>query len=103
MGLGALLVPMMLPDSPSGKISMTYGVRGPNFAISTACATGNDSIGHATTLIGSGRLKAAITGSTEAGLVELAVAAFNNMTAISRRNDPPQAAFGHVSLYGRPW
>lgn len=87
-----LLVPMMLPDSPSGKISMTYGVRGPNFAISTACATGNDSIGHATNMIRSGRLKAAITGSSEAGLVELAVAGFNNMTAISRRNDPPQAA-----------
>lgn len=87
-----LLVPMMLPDSPSGKISMTYGMRGPNFAISTACATGNDSIGHATALIRSGRLNAAVTGSTEAGLVELAVAGFNNMTAISRRNDPPQAA-----------
>lgn len=87
-----LLVPMMLPDSPSGKISMTYGIRGPNFAISTACATGNDSIGHATNMIRSGRLKAAITGSAEAGLVELAVAGFNNMTAISRRNDPPQAA-----------
>ncbi len=87
-----LLVPMMLPDSPSGKISMMYGIRGPNFAISTACATGNDSIGHATNLVRSGRLKAAITGSTEAGLVELAVAGFNNMTAISRRNDPPQAA-----------
>jgi 3-oxoacyl-[acyl-carrier-protein] synthase II len=87
-----LLVPMMLPDSPSGKISMTYGIRGPNFAISTACATGNDSIGHAVNMIRSGRLKAAITGSAEAGLVELAVAGFNNMTAISRRNDPPQAA-----------
>lgn len=87
-----LLVPMMLPDSPSGKISMTWGIRGPNFAISTACATGNDNIGHATGLIRSGRLKAAVTGSSEAGLVELAVAGFNNMTAISRRNDPPQAA-----------
>jgi 3-oxoacyl-[acyl-carrier-protein] synthase II len=87
-----LLVPMMLPDSPSGKISMTYGIRGPNFAISTACATGNDSIGHAVNMIRSGRLQAAITGSAEAGLVELAVAGFNNMTAISRRNDPPQAA-----------
>jgi 3-oxoacyl-[acyl-carrier-protein] synthase II len=71
---------------------MTYGIRGPNFAISTACATGNDSIGHAVNMIRSGRLKAAITGSAEAGLVELAVAGFNNMTAISRRNDPPQAA-----------
>jgi 3-oxoacyl-[acyl-carrier-protein] synthase II len=87
-----LLVPMMLPDSPAAKISMTFGLRGPNFAISTACATGNDSIGHATEMIRRGVLDAAIAGSTEAGLVELAIASFNNMTAISRRNDEPERA-----------
>jgi 3-oxoacyl-[acyl-carrier-protein] synthase II len=87
-----LLVPMMLPDSPAAKISMTYGLRGPNFAISTACATGNDSIGHATEMIRRGQIDVAIAGSTEAGLVELAMASFNNMTAISRRNDDPERA-----------
>lgn len=87
-----LLVPMMLPDSPAAKISMTYGVRGPNFAISTACATGNDCIGHATEMIRKGQIDAAIAGSSEAGLVELAIASFNNMTAISRRNDDPEHA-----------
>lgn len=87
-----LLVPMMLPDSPSAKISMTFGTRGPNFAISTACATGNDCLGHATAMIRSGQIDVAISGSTEAGLVELAIASFNNMTAISRRNDDPERA-----------
>ncbi|MBW4435538.1 MAG: beta-ketoacyl-ACP synthase II [Pleurocapsa minor GSE-CHR-MK-17-07R] len=87
-----LLVPMMLPDSPAAKISMTFGLRGPNFAISTACATGNDSIGHAAEMIRNGHIDAAIAGSTEAGLVELAIASFNNMTAISRRNDDPERA-----------
>ncbi len=87
-----LLVPMMLPDSPSSKVSMIFGLRGPNFAISTACATGNNCIGEATEIIRRGGAKAILAGSTEAGLVDLAIASFNNMTAISRRNDAPERA-----------
>lgn len=87
-----LLVPMMLPDAPSGKISMTYGLRGPNFALSTACATGNNSIGEGTEMIRSGRSKIVLAGSTEAALEEITIAGFNNMTAISRRNDAPEKA-----------
>lgn len=87
-----LMVPMMLPDSPSSKVSMTYGLRGPNFAISTACATGNNSIGEATEIIRRGAAKAILAGSTEAGLADIAIASFNNMTAISRRNDAPEKA-----------
>jgi 3-oxoacyl-[acyl-carrier-protein] synthase II len=87
-----LMVPMMLPDSPSSKISMTHGLRGPNFAISTACATGNNSIGEATEIIRRGDAKAMLAGSSEAGLVDVAIASFNNMTAISRRNEAPEKA-----------
>lgn len=87
-----LMVPMMLPDSASARVSMTYGLRGPNFAISTACATGNNCIGEATEMIRRGEIKAALAGSSEAGLVDIAIAAFNNMTAISRRNDAPEKA-----------
>lgn len=87
-----LLVPMMLPDSASGKISMVYGLRGPNFAISTACATGNNCIGEATEIIRRGAAKAILAGSAEAGLVDVAIASFNNMTAISRRNEAPEKA-----------
>jgi 3-oxoacyl-[acyl-carrier-protein] synthase II len=87
-----LLVPMMLPDSPSSKVSMNFGLRGPNFAISTACATGNNSIGEATEIIRRGAAKAILAGSSEAGLVDVAIASFNNMTAISRRNDAPEKA-----------
>jgi 3-oxoacyl-[acyl-carrier-protein] synthase II len=87
-----LLVPMMLPDSPSSKVSMVFGLRGPNFAISTACATGNNCIGEATEIIRRGDAKAILAGSTEAGLVDVAIASFNNMTAISRRNDAPDKA-----------
>lgn len=94
-GAGAvspLMVPMMLPDSPAGKVSMMWGLRGPNFAISTACATGNNSIGEASEIIRRGAAKAILAGSTEAGLRDITIASFNNMKAISRRNEDPERA-----------
>jgi 3-oxoacyl-[acyl-carrier-protein] synthase II len=87
-----LLVPMMLPDAPSSKISMMYGLRGPNYAISTACATGNNCIGEAMEMIRHGRASAVLAGSSEAAMEELTIAGFNNMTAISRRNHEPEKA-----------
>ena len=87
-----LLVPMMLPDAASAKISMTYGIRGPNFAISTACATGNNCIGEALEMIRYGRIDVALAGSSEAALEEITIAGFNNMTAISTKNDTPRQA-----------
>lgn len=97
MGNGAksvspLLVPMMLPDAPSGKISMSFGLRGPNFSISTACATGNNCIGEAAEIIRSRRANVMLAGSTEAAVEPITIASFNNMTAISRRNDEPERA-----------
>jgi 3-oxoacyl-[acyl-carrier-protein] synthase II len=87
-----LAVPLMLPDASSGRISMAYGLRGPNFAISTACATGNNCIGEAFEMLRRGRVKAVLAGSSEAALVGVTIASFNNMTAISRRNDAPEKA-----------
>lgn len=91
-GVSPLLVPIMLPDSPAGRISIEWGFRGPNMAVSTACATGNNAIGEAAAMISRGAADVMLAGSTEAGLVDLAVASFDNMTAISRRNDDPQGA-----------
>jgi 3-oxoacyl-[acyl-carrier-protein] synthase II len=91
-GVSPLLVPMMLIDAPAARIAMTYGLRGPNFALATACATGNNSIGEAVEVIRRGQAVAAIAGSTEAGMVDVALASFDNMTAISRRNDDPERA-----------
>lgn len=87
-----LMVPMMLPDSAAGKVSMVFGVRGPNFAISTACATGNNCIGEAAEIIRRGQANVAIAGSSEAALEPVTIAGFNNMHAISRRNDAPERA-----------
>jgi 3-oxoacyl-[acyl-carrier-protein] synthase II len=87
-----LLIPMMLTDSPSGRVAIEYGMRGPNMSISTACATGNNSIGEATEIIRRGAATIMLAGSSEAGLVPLALSSFNNMGALSRRNDDPEHA-----------
>ncbi|MDX2140271.1 MAG: beta-ketoacyl-ACP synthase II [Chloroflexota bacterium] len=86
------MVPMMLPEAASSKISMMYGLRGPNFAISTACATGNNCIGEATEMIRRGQCVAVLAGGTEAGVMDVALASFNNMTALSQRNNDPKRA-----------
>lgn len=87
-----LWLPMMLPDSPSGKVAIDFNLRGPNMSISTACATGNNSIGEAFEMIRRGAAKAMVTGSSEASLLSLTIASLSNMGAISKRNDDPQGA-----------
>jgi len=91
-GVSPLLVPMMLPDSPSGKISIEYGLRGPNMSVISACATGNNAIGEAAAWIQRGVADVMIAGSAEASTVPLSLSSFNNMTALSRRNDDPAGA-----------
>ncbi len=87
-----LLLPMMLPDSPAGKIAIDFGLRGPNMAISTACATGNNSIGEALEMVRRGAATAMVAGSSESALLSLTIASLSNMGAISKRNDDPQGA-----------
>jgi 3-oxoacyl-[acyl-carrier-protein] synthase II len=87
-----LLLPMMLPDSPAGKIAIDLGLRGPNMALSTACATGNNSIGEAFEMIRRGAATSMLAGSAEAALIEITVASLSNMQAISRRNNDPKGA-----------
>jgi 3-oxoacyl-[acyl-carrier-protein] synthase II len=87
-----LLLPMMLPDSPAGKIAIDFGLRGPNMSISTACATGNNSIGEGAEIIRRGAATAMVAGSSESALLSLTIASLSNMGAISRRNDDPKGA-----------
>ncbi len=87
-----LLVPMMLTDSPVGRVAIEYNFRGPNMSISTACATGNNAIGEATEMIRRGAADVMISGSAEAAVVPLSVASFANMGALSTRNDDPATA-----------
>lgn len=86
------LVPMMLPDSAGGQIAIQFGMRGPNLGLSSACATATNAIGEAFEMIRAGRAEVMLAGGAEAGVVPVAVAGFNAMNAISRRNDAPERA-----------
>ncbi|HZY45276.1 MAG TPA: beta-ketoacyl-ACP synthase II, partial [Anaerolineae bacterium] len=86
------LVPMMLPDTASGQIAIQFGLKGPNLCPVSACATGSHAIGEAAEWIRRGVADAVVTGSAEAAIIPIAMAGFNNMTAISTRNDAPEKA-----------
>ena len=77
------LVPMMMANAASASVSMTYGLQGPCETIVTACAAGTHSIGRATELIRSGKVKAMVAGGAEATLTPIGTQGFINMTAVS--------------------
>src|SRR5207248_11076967 len=83
---------MFIVDGAPGIISIMTGAKGPNLAIVSACATGGNSIGEAWETIRRGDAKAMIAGGVEKGITPIAMASFDNMHAISRRNDDPQGA-----------
>jgi 3-oxoacyl-[acyl-carrier-protein] synthase II len=85
-------IPMMLVDTAPGQIAITYGLKGPNFAVVAACATGVNAIGEAAEVIRRGAADAVLAGGSEAGIVPLAVAGFCAMQAVSTRNDDPERA-----------
>ena len=83
---------MMVPDLAPGLVSILIGAKGPNFATVSACATSAHAIGEACEIIRSGQADVMLAGGAEAGLVEVGMASFCNMRALSRRNDDPQGA-----------
>ncbi len=86
------LVPMMIADSAAGLLAIRTGARGPNMAITSACATGTNVVGEASEMIRRGAADVMFAGSSEAAIVELTIAGLNVMTALSTRNDSPETA-----------
>ena len=86
------MIPGMIPNMAPGQVSMMLGLKGPNSCIVTACATGTHSIGDAFKLIQRGDAIAMLAGGTESAITSLSVAGFENMRALSARNDSPQTA-----------
>ena len=86
------LIPMMISDSAAGMLAIRVGARGPNMAIATACASGNNAIGDAMETIRRGSADVMIAGGSEGALVPLAMAGMNVMGALSTRNDDPLTA-----------
>ncbi|HEY7479456.1 MAG TPA: beta-ketoacyl-ACP synthase II [Gemmatimonadales bacterium] len=85
-------VPMFIPDIAAGLVSIRYGLKGPNFATVSACASSAHAIGESFNLIRHGFADAMVTGGAEASITGLTVAAFANMKALSTRNDAPETA-----------
>ncbi len=86
------LIPMMISNMASGNIATEFNFGGPNFAVVTACATANQSIGEAWRLIRTGEADLMIAGGSEAACTPLGIAGFSNMKALSTRNDAPEKA-----------
>ena len=85
-------IPMLSINLAAGNISIKFGAKGPNSAISTACATGSHSIGEAYRIIQYGDADAMIAGGTEAVITPMCIGGFNAMKALSTRNDEPGKA-----------
>jgi 3-oxoacyl-[acyl-carrier-protein] synthase II len=90
--ISPFLVPMMLPDAAGGQVAITFGMRGPNLGLTSACATGSNAIGEAAEVIRRGAADVMIAGGAEAAIVPVALAGFNSMGAMTSRNDDPKRA-----------
>ncbi len=85
-------IPKMILDIAAGQISMRHGFRGPNFAVTSACASSTNAIMEAFNLIRLGMADILISGGSEAVVSEAGVGGFNAMKALSERNDDPKTA-----------
>lgn len=86
------MTPKLMPNGVAAAIAMRFGLTGPNYGLSSACATGAHAIGEAARKIQVGDADVMVAGGSEAAITPLAVAAFARMGALSRRNDDPARA-----------
>ncbi|MGA2671490.1 MAG: beta-ketoacyl-ACP synthase II [Dehalococcoidia bacterium] len=85
-------IPGFIANMAVGEVSMDFGVRGPSKCVVTACATGNNCIGDAFRLIQYDEADAMIAGGSDAYILPIAIAGFDKMRALSRRNNEPEKA-----------
>ncbi len=90
--ISPFFITMMIIDGAPGIVSILTGAKGPNWAAVSACATSGNTIGEAWETIRRGDAKAMIAGGSEKAVTPIAMAAFDKMTTLSRRNDDPQGA-----------
>jgi len=86
------LVPMMIADSASAQVSIKTGIRGPNFSLISACATGTDVIGIAYKMIKWGEVKMMVVGGADAAVTPIGLAGFSQAGALSRNSEPQKAS-----------
>jgi 3-oxoacyl-[acyl-carrier-protein] synthase II len=92
MRISPFTVPRLMANAAAGNIAIRYGLRGPNFCVSSACASSNHAIGEAFCNIMADRSDVMLTGGTEAAVTPLGLASFCAARSLSLRNDNPTAA-----------
>jgi len=85
-------VPRLMPNALAGEIAIQHGLRGANFGVVSACASGSHAIGMAAALVSSGTVDCAIAGGAEAVLLRVTYAGFCRLGALSKRNEEPARA-----------
>ncbi len=86
------LIPMIITNMLPGEIAIEYGFTGPNYSVSSACASSNHAVGDAYRMLTSGDADIIVTGGAEAAITPLGLAGFCNIKALSTRNDTPEKA-----------
>ncbi|MDC0936578.1 beta-ketoacyl-ACP synthase II [Pirellulales bacterium] len=90
--VSAFTIPKLMLNAAAGHLSIRYGLRGPNYAVATACASAANAIGDAMKTIQYDDADVMVTGGAEAAMTPIGLSGFANMKALSMRNDDPQAA-----------
>jgi 3-oxoacyl-[acyl-carrier-protein] synthase II len=90
--VSAFTIPKLMLNAASGQLSIEYGLRGPNYAVATACASATNAIGDAFKTIQYDDVDVMLTGGSEAAITPMGISGFANMRALSERNAEPQKA-----------
>ena len=90
--VSAFTIPKLMLNAASGHLSIRFGLRGPNYAVATACASATNAMGDAFKAIQYGDADVMLTGGAEAAMTPIGLSGFANMKALSERNDDPSAA-----------
>lgn len=90
--VSAFTIPKLMVNAASGHVSIRYGLKGPNAAVATACASATNAIGDAFKTIQYDDADVMITGGSEAAITPMGISAFSNMRALSTRNSSPAQA-----------
>ncbi len=85
-------VPKMMLNAAGSVLSIEFGMHGPNYAVATACASATNAMSDSLKIIQDGRADVVLTGGTEAAMTRMGMAAFQNIKALSARNDDPAGA-----------
>src|SRR4030042_1940679 len=90
--ISPFLIPMLIVNEASGQVAITFGLKGPNSCVATACASGSHAIGDAFKILERGDADVMVAGGTESSITILGLGGFCALKGLSTRNDAPEKA-----------